>query len=85
MVRYGGGCKVSLRVTVDNFVRAETDRMLAALQADAGGVNVFRHNRAPTSIDGQTVIRMNRDTLYSFAIVDISEAATLTVPDSGDR
>jgi hypothetical protein len=72
-------------VSVDNFVRAETDRMFAALQADAGGVNVFRHNRAPTSIEGQTVIRMNRDTLYSFAIVDISEGATVTVPDGGDR
>jgi hypothetical protein len=72
-------------VSVDNFVRAETDRMLAALQGDAGGVNVFRHNREPTSIEEQTVIRMNRDTLYSFAIVDISEGATVTVPDSGDR
>jgi hypothetical protein len=59
--------------------------MFAALQADAGGVNVFRHNREPTSIEGQTVIRMNRDTLYSFAIVDISGGATITVPDSGDR
>jgi len=76
---------VSIAVGVDNFVRAETDRMFAALQADAGGVNVFRHNREPTSIEGQTVIRMNRDTLYSFAIVDISEGATVTVPDSGDR
>ena len=28
---------------------------------------------------------MNRDTLYSLAIVDISEGATLTVPDSGGR
>jgi hypothetical protein len=76
---------VSVTVDVDNFVRAETDRMFAALQADAGGVNVFRHNRAPTSIEQQTVIRMNRDTLYSFAIADISEGATVTVPDSGDR
>ena len=74
-----------IAVGVDNFVRAETDRMFAALQADAGGVNVLRHNREPTSIEGQTVIRMNRDTLYSFAVVDISEGATLTVPDSGDR
>jgi hypothetical protein len=72
-------------VDVDNFVRAETDRMFAALQADAGAVNVFRHNREPTPIDGQTVIRMNRDTLYSFAIADISEGATVTVPESGDR
>ena len=76
---------MSVGVGVDNFVRAETDRMFAALQADAGGVNVFRHNRAPTAIEGQTVIRMNRDTLYSFAIADISEGATVTVPDSGDR
>jgi len=72
-------------VDVDNFVRAETDRMFAALQADAGGVNVFRHNREPTSIEGQTEIRMNRDTLYSFAIADISEGATVSVPDSDDR
>ena len=63
---------MSIRWGVDNFVRAETDRMFAALQADAGGVNVFGHNREPTSIEGQTVIRMNRDTLYSFAIGDIS-------------
>lgn len=76
---------MSVVVGVDNFVRAETDRMFAALQADAGGVNVFRHNRAPTAIAEQTVIRMNRDTLYSFAIADISEGATVTVPDSGDR
>jgi hypothetical protein len=59
--------------------------MFAALQADAGGVNTLSHNRAPTSIDHQTVIRMNRDTLYSLAIVDISEGATVTIPESGDR
>jgi len=76
---------VAVRVDVDNFVRAETDRMFAALQADAGGVNVLRHNRKPTAIEGQTVIRMNRDTLYSFAVADISEGATVTLPDSGDR
>jgi hypothetical protein len=76
---------VAVGVDLDNFVRAETDRMFAALQADAGGVNVFRHNREPTPIEGQTVIRMNRDTLYSFAIADISEGATVTVPESGDR
>ena len=68
-----------------NFVRAETDRMFAELQADAGGVNVLFHHRAPAPLDHQTVVRMNRDTLYSLAIVDISEGATLTIPDSGAR
>jgi hypothetical protein len=72
-------------VNVDNFVRAETDRMFAGIQADAGGVNSFQHNRAPAPVDRQTVIRMNRDTLYSFAIADISAGATLTVPDPAGR
>lgn len=72
-------------VNVDNFVRAETDRMFADIQHDAGGVNVFRHNREPASIDEQTVIRLNRDTLYSFAIVDLSAGATLTLPEADGR
>ena len=76
---------MSIAVNVDNFVRAETDRMFAALQADAGGVNRLNHNRTPTPIEHQPVIRMNRDTLYSFALVDISQGATVTIPDSGDR
>jgi hypothetical protein len=72
-------------VNVDNFARAETDRMFAGLQRDAGGVNVLSHNRTPASVEHQTVIRMNRDTLYSFAVVDISDGATVTVPEHGDR
>ncbi|MAT03800.1 MAG: carboxylesterase [Acidimicrobiaceae bacterium] len=72
-------------VNVDNFVRAETDRMFAALQRDAGGINRFTHHREPADVEHQTVIRLNRDTLYSFAIVDISRGATVTIPDAGDR
>lgn len=72
-------------VNVDNFVRAETERMLLSTQAEAGGINRFGHNRTPTPVEHQPVIRMNRDTLYSFATVDISEGATVTIPDSGDR
>ena len=33
------------KVNVDNFVRAETDRMFAATQGQAGGPNRFMHNR----------------------------------------
>jgi hypothetical protein len=39
----------------------------------------------PTPLDQQTVIRPNRDTLFSSAIVDISEGATLTMPETGGR
>lgn len=71
-------------VTVDTFVRAETARMMHDLLA-RGELNTFLHVRVPTPLDKQTVVRMNRDTLYSFAIVDLADGAVLTVPDSGDR
>lgn len=76
---------MSTAVNVDNFARAETDRMMHDLQRDAGGVNRFLHNRAPADVAKQTVIRLNRDTLYSFAVVDISAGATLTLPDAAGR
>ncbi|OBA57882.1 carboxylesterase [Nocardia sp. 852002-20019_SCH5090214] len=76
---------MAVHVNVDNFVRAETDRMFADLQRDAGGINTFLHNREPASIDRQTVIRLNRDTLYSFAVVDLAAGATVTLPEHGDR
>ena len=76
---------MSVIVNSDTFVRAENDRMFHDLQRDAGGINRFLHNREPADISKQTVIRLNRDTLYSFAVVDISEGATFTIPDHGDR
>ena len=72
-------------VTADNFVRAETAAQFDQIVEMAGGVNQFFHLRGPTPLDKQTVIRMNRDTIYSAAVVDISKGATLTVPDTGDR
>jgi hypothetical protein len=72
-------------VNVETFARAESDRMFASFATDAGGVNRLTHHRAPTPIEHQPVIRMNRDTLYSAAVVDISEGATLMIPDRGRR
>jgi len=72
-------------ITIDNFVRAATNRELGKYVSLAGGVNQFFHFREPAPIDNQPTIRMNRDTLYSTAVVDISEGATLTLPDAGDR
>ena len=76
---------MTIRVNVDNFVRAETHRMFADNQAVAGGAGVFLHSRTPADINQQTVIRLNRDTLYSFAIVDLAEPVRLTLPDAGGR
>jgi len=72
-------------VNADNFVRAETAAQFDRIVEMAGGVNRFFHLRGPTPLDKQTVIRMNRDTIYSAAVVDISKGATLTFPDAGNR
>lgn len=76
---------MAVLVNVDNFARAETHRMFSDIQAVAGGIGSFRHNRTPARIDEQTVIRMNRDTLYSFGIVDLAQPARLRLPDADGR
>jgi hypothetical protein len=76
---------MSIHVNVDNFARAETDRMFRDLSTVAGGVNRWSHVRTPTPVEAQPVIRMNRDTLYSMAVVDLREPATATLPDAGER
>jgi hypothetical protein len=75
----------TVTVNVDNFTRAETERMFGAIMADAGSLNRSMHNRVPTPLDHQPVIRQNRDTLYSRGVHDISQGATLTIPDAGGR
>lgn len=75
----------AIAVTADNFIRAESDTYLAAL-ANEGGLGKFYHRRAPAAIDDQTVIRLNRDTLYSSAIVDLDAGpVTITLPNAGKR
>ncbi len=79
------GAGEPVTVNAENFVRAETAGQFDQIVKMAGGVNRFFHLRGPTPLDQQTVIRMNRDTIYSAAVVDISKGATFTVPDAGDR
>ncbi len=83
LAAHGGG--QSIPVNVDNYVRAETASQIDRFLKLTGGVNKWHHNRQPTPLDKQNVIRMNRDTLYSFAVVNIGQGATLTLPDPGKR
>jgi hypothetical protein len=53
--------------------------------ADDGAFGKFYHIRQPTPIDAQKVIRMNRDTLYSMGIFDLTDPLTVTKPDTADR
>ena len=71
-------------VTIDNFVRAESDTAIQKIYHMAG-LGKFFHLRTPVPLDKQDVIRMNRDTLYSGAVLDLSKPATVTLPDTGGR
>lgn len=67
-------------VTAATYPTAESARQFLQEQS-AVGVNTFNHRRELSPTDKQTVVRMNRDTYYSFGVVNVSEGATLILPD----
>ncbi|BDU21700.1 DUF1254 domain-containing protein [Dyella sp. GSA-30] len=72
-------------VTIENYNRAQTDVNFEGV-VKSGGFGTFRHGRelAPPAQGG--IVRPNRDTLYSFAIIDLDAGpATITLPDAGHR
>ena len=72
-------------VNVSNFVRAECDATIKRVYDMVGGLATWIHFRKPTPIDQQKVIRMNRDTLYSTVLLDLSKPATVIMPETGGR
>lgn len=73
------------KVNVMNYITAQTAMQFDTYQKQAGGVNKVLNNREPVTVDNQPTIRMNRDTIYSMMVLDISEGATVTLPDAGSR
>jgi len=72
-------------VTVDNYNRAQTDINFAGV-VKAGGFGKLRHGRELAPPVQQGIVRPNRDTLYSFAVLDL-DAGTVTIalPEPGKR
>jgi hypothetical protein len=74
-----------VKVTPDNFIRAESDLYFSHIMSD-NGFGHFKHSRELTPLDNQMVIRQNRDTLYSAAVFDLDAGpVTVTTPDPGTR
>lgn len=72
-------------VTVDNFARAESDRYFA-MTIKRAGLGQFFHWRELIPAGAQTVVRPNRDTLYSTAVFDLDAGpVNVTLPDAGKR
>ena len=83
LARAQSASSTAVPVTVDSFVRAETDNYLAT-NAKEAALGKLSHHREPASIDNQTVIRLNRDTLYSFGVFDLG-AAPVTITLGTDQ
>jgi len=72
-------------VTVENYNRAQTDVNFGGVVKN-GGFGKFRNGRELAPPAQQGIVRPNRDTLYSFAIVDLDAGpVTITLPDAGKR
>ncbi len=76
----------TIPVTAENFIRAESDLYMRRIVEGLDGFGKFEHKREVAPIDNQTIIRENRDTLYSAAVLDLDAGpATITLPDAGGR
>lgn len=72
-------------VTKANYPTVETSRQFAIQIEKAGGVNKMNLWDGISKVDNQPIIRLNQDTVYSMGVVDVSEGATVTLPDAGER
>ncbi len=75
----------AILVNPDNFTRAESHLYFGNTVAQ-GAFGQFDHTREPAPMDKQTVIRLNRDTIYSAAVFDLDAGpVTIVKPESGER
>ena len=72
-------------VTLEQFPTAETDHMMQVAIDTFDCLGKWAHLRGFAPIDKQNVVRMNRDTLYSSMVLDLTTPATLIKPDTHGR
>jgi len=78
-------------VTDENYGRAESEIIFAdyiqkiAAATGSNGMGVWMHLREGADPKDRTIMRVNFDTLYSFAIVDLTEDAVLAMPGTNGR
>jgi hypothetical protein len=77
--------EASILVNADSYARAEAAFQFEGMFKRSGGINKLVHVRQPIPLDRQRNMQMNRDTIYSSAVVDISTGASVSFPNSGDR
>jgi hypothetical protein len=78
-------------VTDENYGLAESEIIFSdyvkriAAATNSNGVGMFLHLKAGADPKDRTIMRINFDTIYSTAIVDLTEDAVLTMPETDGR
>ena len=74
-----------VRVTPENYVRAESDIQMRGYIDKFDSFGKFHHNRAAYDVNNQITIRGNRDTYYSFGVFDLTSPLTVELPETNGR
>ncbi|WNC73842.1 DUF1214 domain-containing protein [Thalassotalea psychrophila] len=69
-------------VTNDNFVTAKTDRQMQKYVKRFSAFGKFFHSRWMYDLNNQDTKHVNLDTLYSYAIVDLTTPLDITMPET---
>lgn len=72
-------------VTIENYVRAESDFQFGGYIAKLDCFGRLVHYRAPYDVHNQVTVSGNLDTLYSFGVFDLASPLTVRLADAGDR
>ena len=75
----------AVQVTIDNYVRAETDVQIKGYSETMDAFGRFSHNRKHYDVDNQVTVRGARDFVYSFGAFDLTSPLTITMPDPEGR
>jgi len=72
-------------VDLSNYEVAESDIAFGNITKFVGTNKFFHFPVGKFDLNNQSVVRMNQDTTYSAAIVNVSEGATITLPETNGR
>src|SRR5690554_3703831 len=78
-------------VTDENYALAETQVIFTdyvsriAAKTNTNGMGVFMHAKEPLDPADRTIMRINFDTQYSYVMLDLSEDAVLSMPETNGR
>ena len=75
----------TVSVTKENYAFAMVDMAMQKEVAQGAMNTVWNHHRKPMPLDEQPAPMMNRDTDYSFAILDGSGDVAITLPETDGR